>query len=53
MIVLDASPLLAFLFREGGQERVAEVVDHSCLSTVNLCEVLGRFACDGHVRLRS
>ncbi len=48
MIVLDASPLLAFLFREGGQERVAEVVDHSCLSTVNLCEVLGRFACDGH-----
>lgn len=48
MIVLDASALLAFLFREAGQDRVAEVVDRSCLSTVNLCEVLGRFACDGH-----
>jgi ribonuclease VapC len=48
MIVLDASALLAFLFREAGQDRVAEEVDHSCLSTVNLCEVLGRFARDGH-----
>jgi PIN domain nuclease of toxin-antitoxin system len=48
MIVLGASAHLAFLFREVGQERVAEVVDRSCLSTVNLCEVLGRFACDGH-----
>ncbi len=48
MIVLDASALLAFLFRETGQERVAEVVVHSCISTVNLCEVLGRFVRDGH-----
>ena len=48
MIVLDASALLAFLFREAGQDRVAEVVDRSCISAVNLCEVLGRFACDGH-----
>jgi PIN domain nuclease of toxin-antitoxin system len=48
MIVLDASALLAFLFREVGQERVAEVVERSCLSAVNLCEVLGRFARDRH-----
>jgi PIN domain nuclease of toxin-antitoxin system len=48
MIVLDASALLAFLFREAGFERVADAADRSCLSTVNLCEVLGRFARDGH-----
>jgi PIN domain nuclease of toxin-antitoxin system len=48
MIALDASALLAFLFREAGHERVAEAVDDSCLSAVNLCEVLGRFARDGH-----
>ena len=47
MIVLDASALLAFLFREPGHERVAARVDRSCLSAVNLSEVLGRFARDG------
>jgi ribonuclease VapC len=48
MIVLDASALLAYLFREEGHERVAEVIDDSCLSTVNLSEVIGRFVRDGH-----
>jgi PIN domain nuclease of toxin-antitoxin system len=48
MIVLHASALLTFLFREAGEDRVAEVVDGSCISAVNLCEVLGRFASDGH-----
>jgi len=48
VIVLDASALLAFLFREAGQELVAKVVNRSCLSAVNLCEVLTRFASDGH-----
>lgn len=48
MTVLDASALLAFLFREAGQERVAEVLDACCLSSVNLAEVLSRFARDGH-----
>ena len=48
MIALDASALLAFLFRERGYKRVAEVVEYSCLSTVNLSEVLGRFVRDGH-----
>ena len=47
MIVLDASALLAFLFRETGHEMVAAVLDSGCLSTVNLAEVLGRFARDG------
>ena len=48
MIVLDASALLAFLFREPGHEKVAPFLDNSCLSTVNLAEVLSRFSRDGH-----
>ncbi len=48
MIVLDASALLAFLFRETGHEKVAAHLANSLLSTVNLSEVLGRFARDGH-----
>ena len=48
MIALDASALLAFLFRERGYRSVAEVIEYACLSTVNLSEVLGRFARDGH-----
>ncbi len=48
MIALDASALLAFLFREPGAERIAAVLDQCCLSTVNLAEVIGRFARDGH-----
>jgi ribonuclease VapC len=47
MIVLDASALLAFLFREEGHERVARILTDSCMSTVNLSEVLGRFERDG------
>ena len=46
MTVLDASALLAFLFRETGHEQVAAALDSACLSTVNLSEVLGRFARD-------
>ena len=48
MIVLDASSLLAFLFEEPGCDRVEEVLDDSCMSTVNLSEVVGRFVRDGH-----
>ena len=48
MIVLDASALLAFLFRESGHAVVARHVDDSCISAVNLAEVLARFARDGH-----
>jgi ribonuclease VapC len=48
MIALDASALLAFMFREPGHEQVAKVIEESCLSTVNLAEVLDRFARDGH-----
>ena len=47
MIVLDSSALLALLFFEPGCERVAEVAPRSCMSTVNLGEVLGRLARDG------
>ena len=48
MIVLDASALLVFLFRESGHERVGEVIAESCISSVNLAEVIGRFTRDGH-----
>jgi PIN domain nuclease of toxin-antitoxin system len=48
MIALDASALLAYLFRETGHERVASFLGDSCLSTVNLSEVIGRFVRDGH-----
>jgi len=48
MIALDASALLALLFREKGQEHVAAVIDHSCISAVNVSEVIGRFVRDGH-----
>lgn len=48
MIVLDASALLAYLFREQGHERVAEHLSSSCISAVNLAEVILRFVRDGH-----
>lgn len=48
MIVLDASALLAFLFQEAGHEQVGAEIEDSCLSTVNLSEVIGRFVRDGH-----
>jgi PIN domain nuclease of toxin-antitoxin system len=47
MIVLDASAVLALLFREPGHEQVAEVLDQACLSTVNAAEVLERLARGG------
>lgn len=48
-MVIDASALLAFLFREQGSHVVAESINGngSCMSAVNLSEVLGRFAKDG------
>ncbi|WP_420644381.1 type II toxin-antitoxin system VapC family toxin [Candidatus Leptofilum sp.] len=48
MIILDASALLAFLFREPGHELVAPHLENCCLSTVNLSEVIGCFVRDGH-----
>lgn len=48
MIVLDASALLAYMFSKDGHEKVAACIEDSCISTVNLSEVLGRFARDGH-----
>jgi ribonuclease VapC len=47
MIVMDASALLAYLFREAGHEMVESYIEQSCISTVNLSEVAGRFVGDG------
>lgn len=46
-VVLDASALIALLWREPGGQHVADVVGSSVMSTVNLSEVLQRFAADG------
>jgi PIN domain nuclease of toxin-antitoxin system len=48
MSVLDASALLAFLFREPGHDQVLPEIAGGCMSAVNLSEVLGRFVRDGH-----
>ena len=48
MTVIDASALLAFLFREPGADRVAQALTDGCISAVNLSEVTGRFLRDGH-----
>lgn len=48
MSVLDASAILAFLFREAGAERVRPLLATSLVSAVNWAEVLGRFSRDGH-----
>ena len=48
MTVLDASALLAFLFREPGADKVASVLTGSCISAINLSEVAVRFMRDGH-----
>ena len=40
--VLDASALIAFLRREPGAEKVADVLARSCISAVNLAETLGK-----------
>jgi PIN domain nuclease of toxin-antitoxin system len=47
MIVLGASALLAYLFRESGHQVVAEYFESACISTVNLSELAGRFIRDG------
>lgn len=48
MNVLDASALLAFLFKEQGHRKVKSVLKDCCIGSVNLSEVLGRFSRDGH-----
>lgn len=47
MSVLDASALLAWLFDEPGAGIVAEVIETSCISSVNLSEVATRVARNG------
>ena len=40
--MLDASAVLAWLFRERGEQLVDRMLEHGALSTVNLAEVLYR-----------
>ena len=42
--VLDASALIAFLRNEPGADSVAAVLTRSCISAVNLAEVLSKMA---------
>lgn len=47
MMVLDASAMLAYLFRETGYDIVSQVIENSCISTVNFSEVVTRLIRDG------
>ncbi len=47
MSVLDASALLAYSFEEPGGDVVGKVIETTCISSVNLAEVLTRIARDG------
>lgn len=47
MTVLDASAFLAFLFHEPGWDLVAARIGSSCISAVNLSEVIGKFVARG------
>lgn len=49
MLVLDASALLALIFKEEGHDRVAAVVSHegACMSVANISEVAARLNMDG------
>lgn len=44
MIVLDASAVIAVLLEEPGARQVEDVLDDALISTVNLAEVVARFA---------
>lgn len=46
MILLDASALLAYMFKETGHEVVADYLDNCYISSVNLLEVASRFTRD-------
>ncbi len=49
MTIVYACVLLAFLFEEPGHAEIATAIDHGAtMSSINLAEVLGRFARDGH-----
>ncbi len=48
MLALDSSAVLAYLFGEPGQERVADELSDACMSAVNLAEVVTRYVRDGH-----
>jgi len=47
VVVLDASALLAQLFREPGHDRVDEALSTACISTVNLAEAFTKLVRDG------
>lgn len=52
LYVLDASALLALFLQEDGHSRVAEVLEDSAISSVNLCEVGSRISDRGFDLLR-
>ena len=43
-VVVDASAVLALVLNEPGAGRVAQLIDNSIMSSVNLAEVIGYFA---------
>lgn len=51
-MAIDASALLALMFREPGAEVVTEQLPYSCVSAVNVSEVLARLAVVGYPAVR-
>jgi PIN domain nuclease of toxin-antitoxin system len=49
-VVLDSSALLAFLQREPGHERVADVLDRAKIGSVNAAEVFSKLSDAGFAR---
>ncbi|WP_293910661.1 type II toxin-antitoxin system VapC family toxin [Deinococcus sp.] len=43
-VVLDASAVIAYLLNEPGSQRIQAVLEGGLLSSVNLCEVISKFA---------
>jgi PIN domain nuclease of toxin-antitoxin system len=50
LAVLDASPVLAWIFQERGHEAVDKLLPYAAISTVNLAEVLRHATARGYRR---
>lgn len=44
VVVFDSSAIIAFLIKERGWEQVEPLLDGGLMSTVNVCEVVSKFA---------
>ncbi|USR92635.1 type II toxin-antitoxin system VapC family toxin [Phormidium yuhuli AB48] len=43
-VIMDASAILAFLNQESGSEQITDLIENATISTINLSEVIAKFA---------